>query len=105
MTKTTTLKVKTDVFAKLAALKRLRSVVTSKDITWDELLLDLIDKSLMLIVIESTTKLIGKPPTSLEELKNNVNYLRGFLDGTGISTEQVLETALEAVKKLEILKK
>lgn len=91
MTTPVTLKVRPRVFAKLEAMKRLRVFVGQKAVTWDEFFEILINKSLPFLVLEMYQKMTGAPPKTMEEFSKGLSYTQGFLEGFGISAEQIVD--------------
>lgn len=98
-----TLKVRPQVFGKLSSLKRARSFIADRDVTWDELLEYLVQESLPFLVLEISKKLHGKYPESMEQWKQQLAYFRGILDGIGMTTEQAFEGIEKAADRLRNL--
>lgn len=98
-----TLKVGPKIWGKLSSLKRARSLIVDKDVTWDELMEYLVEESLPFLVLEMSKKLQGKYPESMEQFKERLAYMKGVLDGIGVTTEEAFKGMEQAAEQLRSL--
>lgn len=100
MTTPITLKVRPKVFAKLEAIKRMYIFTYQKDVTWDEFLEGLVNKFLPFYVLEMYVKMTGNLPKTMEEFSKGLSYVQGFLEGFGMSTEEIVNELSKIAESL-----
>jgi hypothetical protein len=71
-----------------------------KDLTWDELFERLINKNLPFLVLEMYQKMTGEMPKTMKEFSEGLSYVKGFLEGFGLSAEQIVDGLVKIAESL-----
>ena len=95
-----TLKVRPKVFAKLEAMKRMYIFMHQKDFTWDDFLDELVNNFLPFFVLAMYQKMTGRLPQTMEEFSKGLSYVQGFLEGFGMSTEEIVNELSKIAESL-----